>query len=83
MIGAGYSSRVAFAWDFRLIRSYYQQQGLWTGERAPLLLNCDLILYLIELLENALSRGNNNGLLSVLFDSPFIPKKDMNDMDLS
>ena len=88
MVSAGYSSRVASAWDFRLIRSYYQQQGLSGGETSSRgLLNCELIAYLIELLENALSHDNlSNKLLSVFYDSPYrarIQKVDTDDMDLS
>lgn len=83
MVNAGSGSRVASAWDFRLIRTYYQEKRLSAGHG---LLNCELVAYLIELFENALSHGNlNDGLLSVFYDSPCrirTLKKDADDMDL-
>jgi len=89
MVNSGYSARVAYAWDFRLIRSYYQRSSFGTGERnSNGLLNCELVTYLMELLEYALSNGNfGNTLLSVFHDSPSsttrILKTDADDMDLS
>jgi hypothetical protein len=87
MINAESGSRVASAWDFRLIRTYYQEKSLGVGAKGSNgLLNCELVAYLIELFENALSHGNlNDGLLSVFYDSPCrirTLKKDADDMDL-
>jgi anaphase-promoting complex subunit 1 len=88
MVNAGCSARVAYAWDFRLIRSYYQEGGLGaSGRNSHGLLNCELITYLIELLEYALSNGNfGNNLLSVFHESPHkdrIQKLETDEMDLS
>ena len=88
MVNAGCSARVSYAWDFRLIRSYYQEGGLGaSGRNSHGLLNCELITYLIELLEYALSNGNfGNNLLSVLHESPHkdrMQKLETDEMDLS
>jgi len=78
MINGGYRSRVASAWDFRLIRTFYQKTKSSHG-----LLNCELVAYLIELLENALSKGNvNDGLLTVSYDSRIRTLKKNADMVL-
>lgn len=73
MVNAGSGSRVASAWDFRLIRAYYQEKRLSAGHG---LLNCELVAYLIELLDNALSNGNlNDGLLTISYDSRIRDRK--------
>ena len=88
MVDAGCSAGVAIAWDFRLIRSYYQEGGFGAvGRNTHGLLNCELVVYLIELLEHTLSNGNfGNNLLPVLHKSPDIygmQKLDIDEMDLS
>merc|ERR1711862_970314 len=78
MIKARHPSRVASAWDFRLIRTFYEKKKSTHG-----LLNNELVAYLIELFEDSLSHGNiNDGLLSVFYDSKIrAPKKDADKMD--
>jgi len=71
IVDRGYNTRVADAWDFRLIRSYYQEGGLgFRGRKSHGLLNCEIFAYLIELLEYSLSHENSdNRLLSVFHAS--------------
>ena len=88
MVIAGNSARAAHAWDFRLIRSYYQQHGRAARDtNSQRVLNCELIAYLIELLEFALSNENSSShLLTIFHDSQRedrIQKLDTDDMDLS
>mmetsp|Transcript_18176 Transcript_18176/g.37810 ORF Transcript_18176/g.37810 Transcript_18176/m.37810 type:complete len:292 (-) Transcript_18176:2417-3292(-) len=88
MVNAGHSARVAHAWDFRLVRSYYQQRGLIAGDRnSHGVLNCELIAYLIELLEFALSKKNSSNELLTIFHGrqreDRTQKIDTDDMDLS
>jgi anaphase-promoting complex subunit 1 len=88
MVDSGCSARATCAWDFRLIRSYYQLGGLGAvGTNSNGLLNCELITYLIELLEYTISKGNfgNNHLL-VFHNSrreDRIRKLETDEMDLS
>jgi len=87
MVNAG-CARVSYAWDFRLIRSYYQAGGLGAaGRKSDALLNCELITYLIELLEYTLSHGNfGDNLLGVFHSSAQkdgIQTLDADEMDLS
>ena len=88
MVNAGCSARVSFAWDFRLIRSYYHEGGLGAAGRSSHgLLNCELITYLIELLDYTLSGGNfGNNLLRIFHSSAYTDqsqKLDADEMDIS
>ncbi len=84
MVNAGCSARVAFAWDFRLIRSYYEEGGLGAaGSKSDGLLNCELITYLIKLLEYTLLQGNFGDNLLCSFNSSAQEELDMDEMDLS
>ena len=88
MISSGCSNRVAYAWDFRLIRSYYQDGGHGTNDKKSKgLLNRELLVYLIELFEYTISRGNyGKNLLIVFQESPhsfLIKKSETDEMDLT
>eukprot|EP00980_Cylindrotheca_fusiformis_P031132 scaffold25862_cov152-Cylindrotheca_fusiformis.AAC.3 len=80
---AGVRSGVVKAWDFRIIRSYYEQRRRLVPDKSPRLLNSEIVAYLVELLENALvaspgksaacnvdAQGLNAGSVSVYFDAP-------------
>eukprot|EP00536_Pseudo-nitzschia_multiseries_P002282 jgi/Psemu1/251518/estExt_Genewise1Plus.C_300110 len=87
-IDAGHSARVAHAWDFRLIRTYYQQHSPMNGEKdSPGVLNCELIAYLFELLESALSSENSSNKILTILDVSHredrMQKIGTDDMDLS
>ena len=87
MVNAG-CARVSYAWDFRLIRSYYQEGGLGAaGQNSLGLLNSEIIAYLIELLEHTLSKGDFNDNLLRTFhnptNTPGTIQKDVDEMDLS
>ena len=83
------NARVSSAWDFRLIRAYYQEGGVGAKRQDSVgLLNSELITYLIELLEYTLSKGNlSDNLLRTFHDSTTTPdrtqKLDADEMDLS
>jgi hypothetical protein len=61
-VQAGVRSAVPFVWDFRLIRSYYEQRRRLVPDSSPRLLNSELVTYLNELLENALRQPGPNTL---------------------
>jgi hypothetical protein len=60
-VQAGRRSAVPFVWDFRLIRSYYEQRRRLVPDSSPRLLNTEIVAYLNELLENALITGSAPG----------------------
>ena len=81
-VQAGISSAVPFVWDFRLIRSYYQQRRRLVPDESPRLLNSELVAYLTELVEHALdSQRTSEAPCSVFYDLPF--NGSSSDMDLS
>lgn len=51
---AGIRSGVTYVWDFRIIRSYYEQRRQLVPDSSPRLLNSEIVAYLFELLEKAL-----------------------------
>lgn len=56
---SGTCSPVPFAWDFRLIRSYYEQRPSLLKGNSPRLLNCELVSYLVDMFENTLRKAND------------------------
>lgn len=87
----------SIAWDFRLIRSFYHihpRAGTSTiassGFSSTRLLNCELVAYLIELLESTLANGDlRQGFMSIYYNAsyPFFGGQnwgdDTDEMDLS
>jgi anaphase-promoting complex subunit 1 len=82
-VQAGIRSGVSHVWDFRLIRSYYEQRRRLIPDESPKLLNSEIIAYLSELLQNSIigldgkSKINEfgepvlqDGSISVYFDMP-------------
>lgn len=59
-VQAGLRCSVPFIWDFRLIRSYYEQRRRLVADESPRLLNSELVAYLNELLENELGVAIEN-----------------------
>jgi anaphase-promoting complex subunit 1 len=90
MIDSGHSSLFSAAWDYRLVRTYCQQErekavSTWDG-----LLNAELISYLVQLFDIALAGGmtSNRGVHSIYYNLPQSSqygeeKVDSDEMDLS
>lgn len=81
-LNAGYELPISSAWDFRLIRTFYER-----SKRSRGLLSFELVAYLIEMFEDALCRGNftQTGKLLSLFSRQQNEKVDIDgtDMDLT
>lgn len=95
-VQAGVRSAVPFIWDFRLIRSYYEERRRLVPDGSPRLLNSELVTYLNELMENAIAQEAStgekakDGPLSIYYDVPIDSdlkslsiSKDSDIMDLS
>jgi hypothetical protein len=61
-VESGTCSVVPFVWDFRLIRSYYENRPRLLAEQCPRLLNCELVSYLVDLFESALRDGGRKSI---------------------
>jgi hypothetical protein len=59
---SGTCSVIPFVWDFRLIRSYYENRPRLLSEECPRLLNCELVSYLVDMFESALRNGSGKSI---------------------